>query len=111
MKRNLILYFFLALIGPWSPIVKVFSETKQQYDKLIYYGENENCPVVYERPADVETLVFPYHASCTPMFMSKELSILRPECFYAIYMDKKLKNHLYSERCYIEMIKVEEVGI
>ena len=102
------LYFFLILF-----ITEAKAEDKfDQWDKLIFYGEKEECPVKYVRDEYKRYRLLSFNILCEPKFVSSELSILKPKCFYVLVAPPNgLQNTLYSERCYIHLVKEEGEGI
>ena len=80
-----------------------------QWDKLIFYKESEECPVVYRRDPYKRYRVISWEIQCEPRFESPELSILKPRCFYMILTPPEgLINTLYSQRCHIHLINQGE---
>ena len=84
------------------------------HSMMILYPHNMDCPAIYERIEGEELRIHPSPLSkrCWPRFVSDELSILSPECVYTLIVpDKGVKNFIYSERCVIELRKVNEEAI
>ena len=95
------------LIGCYIAFSYSAENKPSQWDKFINYQNPESdCPAVYKRDPYLRYEINSYEIQCVPLWISPELTILKPGCFYLIFVgNHKLENIVFSKNCFIQMVK------